>query len=146
MTQDPFTIALLGGMGGIIIAMIGSWAKGVLERMAGVERNVERHTERAHDIDREQVEAIATLKAEVATLKADFREERARCGELTERMARQESFQAWAEPLLEKAVAGLTQAVQFEARFEERLVTLFKGLGAITQRVERMLPAHAAAN
>lgn len=150
MTQDPFTIALLGGMGGIILSMVGAWAKGQVERIGNAEHKTDEVDQRAQarhdavtDRDMNHVGEIASLRAEVNMLKETGREERNRCADLAERVARTESFQAWAEPLLERATAGLEHAVAFQARFDERLITLFKGLGAITQRVERLLPQQA---
>lgn len=140
MTQDPLIIAVLGGMAGIIISMVGAWAKGQVERFGLAESRAEQRHDGAVARDLGQVDAIATLKAKVEMMEQRQREEYAKCAELAERTARVEAFQSWAEPLLEKAVDGLQKAVAFEARFEERLITLFKGLGAITQRVERLLP------
>lgn len=139
--SDPLVVGIVSSLGSIVLAMIGGWAKNQIERIGAVEDKSERASERQTDRTIDFTGDIAALNAKVALLMEDRR----RCEELAERTARLEAFQAWAETLLEKAVAGLDKAVAFEARFEERLVTLFKGMGAITLRVERLLTPAAPA-
>ena len=57
---------------------------------------------------------------QVEALENQSREERNRCGEIGERTARPEAFQAWAEPLLERAVKAIETANAFRPGIDER--------------------------
>lgn len=137
----PWMIA--AATSGALFSFVAFWAKGQIERITGAESKIEHNADWQVERDFGQVEAIATLRAEVTMLKDQNREERERCSGLVERVARLESFQAWAEPLLERATAGLEKAVAFEAMFGEQLKTLFKGQAAVIAKLERMVPATA---
>lgn len=136
--SDPFVVLIMGGLSGVLVSIMGAWIKGQIERLGAIEtRQVQRDdvaTERVID----HTGDIARLQAKVEQLEQSSRDERARCGEIGERTARLEAFQAWAEPLLERAVKAIETANAFQARIDERLVTLFKGLGAATTRLERL--------
>ena len=137
ISADSVPWMIIAGMGGIIVAMLAHWGMQQVERINGTETKIERSSERQHDLDRNQVAQLAKLEAEVARLKEDAK----RCEELAERAARLEAFQSWAEPLLERAVDGLQRIAAFEAKLDAELKTLFKGMGAITLRMEKMLLA-----
>lgn len=134
-------VALVGGLAGVILAMVGSWAKAQIERIGSIENRADANN--AVQVERviDHTGDIAKLQAEVENLKEMARDERAACSELRERVARNEAFQAWAEPLIEKLVALAQSTAEFQARFDERLVTLFKGQAAILTRMERLLPS-----
>jgi predicted RNase H-like nuclease (RuvC/YqgF family) len=136
---------IIAGLGGVVVAMVGYWAKAQIERMGSVESRADQReqiqTERVID----HTGDIARLQADVANLKDGYREERQSCSELRERCARVEAFQAWAEPLLERAVRAIEQANADRARDDERFTTLFKSVGAIVARFERMQQQLAAA-
>jgi hypothetical protein len=139
MDSEQIAWIVASGAGGALLSVVGSWAKSQIERIGSVEQREEQRDERHTERTMDQVSDLANLKARVDLLM----EERGKCDVLAERAARLEAFQSWAEPLLEKAVEGLQQAVAFEARFEERLVTLFKGFDAMTKRIERFIPHNA---
>lgn len=141
MTGEQVAWMVASGLAGVVICMIGFWAKAMLEGQRGIETKVEQRRESDHQHELTQVSEFAKLQAQVALLM----DERAKCDLLTERMARQEAFQSWAEPLLERAIDGLQKIAAFEAKFDQQVTTLFKGLGAATLRLERLtLDARAA--
>lgn len=135
---DQIVWIVVGILGGAIVSMIGAWAKAQIERLGSTETKVDQNnavqTERVID----HTGDIARLQAKVENLEASSREERRSCSELRERCARVEAFQAWAEPLLERAVRAIEQANADRARDDERFTTLFKSVGAIVARFERM--------
>ena len=131
MTQDPLTIALLGGMGGVIAAMIGAWAKAQIERIGSVETRAESRNEAQNERAIEQTASFAEVAANVKILMS----ERGKCDALAERVAGCEAFQKYAQPLLDESAEGL-RAV---ARMEERLITLFRGFDAMTKRVDNWI-------
>lgn len=131
MTQDPLTIALLGGMAGVIVSMVGAWAKAQVERIGAAENKLERDHERDADWALEQTASFAEVAANVKLLMG----ERGKCDVLGERVAGLEAFQRYAQPLLDESAEGL-KAV---ARIEERLITLFRGFDAMTKRVDNWI-------
>lgn len=145
MTGEQVAWMLASGLAGVLTCAVGFWAKQQIERIGATETRVQQATDTAHAIDRGQVGDIAKLQAKVEMLEEQGREERARCADLAERVARQEAFQAWAEPLLERLVDGQNRIAAFEARFGEQVITLFKGMGAITARLEKLTLVHVTA-
>lgn len=141
MSEAGLAYIIVGVLAGVIVSMIGAWAKTQIERLGSVEARADQR----NDVQTERVidhtADIARLQAQVEMLTNADREERNRCAELAERVARGEAFQAWAEPIIEKLVALAQSTAEFQARFDERLVTLFKGQAAILSRMERLLPA-----
>lgn len=138
---DPwYVIALLAG---VIVSMVGYWAKAQIERLGSAEARADQRNDVQVERVIDHTADIARLQAQVEMLTNSDREERNRCAELAERVARGEAFQAWAEPLIEKLVALAQSTAEFQARFDERLVTLFKGQAAILTRMERLLPSTA---
>lgn len=135
MTGEQVAWMIASGLAGVIICMVGFWAKAMLEGQRGIETKVEERRETDQQRELGQVHEFAKLQAHVELLMA----ERRKCDELAERVARGEAFQSWAEPLLEKCVDGLAKIAAFEAKFEQQLITLFKAQAAIIAKVERMV-------
>jgi ribosomal protein L19E len=138
MDAESLPWIIIAGLGGVVTAMVAYWAKSQIERIGSVETRADQREQVQVERVIDHTGDIARLQAKVEALEQSSREERNRCGEIGERTARLEAFQAWAEPLLERAVKAIETANAFQARIDERLVTLFKGIGAATQRLERL--------
>lgn len=140
-SSDTVAWMIASASAGALAMLLAAYLKtAVFDRLGGIESSASRDRDRREEREDRELDRALLSNREFARLQAQVEvlmEDRERCDELAERTARLEAFQQWAEPLLEKAVDGLQRIAAFEAKFEEQLTTLFKGMGAITARLER---------